>query len=669
MLDTENKRRKEQQKQKVKKRYSVTIDPENYLFIPAKKQAGYYDNDVNQRVAIYVRVSTDDVRQTTSYELQKKYYEEFVTRHPNWTLVKIYADEGISGTSLKKRDEFNRMIADCRAGKIDMIITKSVSRFARNVEDFIGTVRNLAELKPRVGVFFESEAIFSLNDDSQMALTFQATMAEEESHIRSRSMETSLRMRLDHGIPLTPKLFGYTHDEDGELQVNPEEAPTVKLMFYMYLYGYSTQQIADTLIAQARPSYFGKLCWTASGVASVLRNERHCGDVLTRKTYTENYRTHRTLRNYGEKPQSRYFNHHAAIVSRDDFNAVQRMLDNAFSASFGMFSISASSLVPASVYTCVKSVNALSPLSVLLPHSIFKLSGIGIILLKSIEPRLCSSAWTDSNSSRISAGSPEILMLFITWLGISCSPHNFVLVVDRFDFLPDSSNDRHRYAIAGHFIQVTVLQSASGRPIELFIGISLQTPAFNGHQLSDSASVQDSVSVLSGDRKHRLVRLLDPSALLTHLFSVGCEDRSRRVLNQHGGVFASVFADAGILTGGDASGNVGNDGIGIHVYEIQTCFAAPAAAGRCLSAGYSVGIINPLALGAADKLPEMRRIAAADRKYLSGTSGIKISDNIQAPSLLGDSEISAVMHTPFKMIPHFNKCGVDGFKRLAPVMR
>lgn len=329
MLDTETKRWKEQQKQKVKKRYNVTVDPDNYLFIPPKKQVGYNDNDVNQRVAIYVRVSTDDVRQTTSYELQKKYYEEFVTRHPNWTLIKIYADEGISGTSLKHRDEFKRMIADCRAGKIDLIITKSVSRFARNVEDFVGTVRNLAELKPRVGVFFESEGISSLNDDSQMALTFQATMAEEESHTRSRSMETSLRMRLDHGIPLTPKLFGYTHDEEGELQINPEEAPTVKLMFYMYLYGYSTQQIADTLIAQERLSYFGKLCWTSSGVSAVLRNERHCGDVLTRKTYTENYRTHRTLKNCGEKPQSWYFNHHPAIISRDDFNAVQRMLDNA----------------------------------------------------------------------------------------------------------------------------------------------------------------------------------------------------------------------------------------------------------------------------------------------------------------------------------------------------
>lgn len=233
MHNSEARRRKERQKEQIKQRYNVVIDPENYEYIPAKKQADYYDNDVNQRVAIYVRVSTDDVRQTTSYELQKKYYEEFVTRHPNWTLVNIYADEGISGTSLKHRDEFNRMIADCKAGKIDMIVTKSVSRFARNVEDFIGTVRSLAERRPPVGVFFESEAIFSLNDDSQMALTFQATMAEEESHTRSRSMETSLRMRLDHGVPLTPKLFGYTHDEDGHLQINPDEAPTVKLKLHM----------------------------------------------------------------------------------------------------------------------------------------------------------------------------------------------------------------------------------------------------------------------------------------------------------------------------------------------------------------------------------------------------------------------------------------------------
>ena len=307
----------------------VEIDPDNYDYIPEVKQTDYYDNDVPQRVAIYVRVSTDDVRQTTSFELQKKYYEDFVVKHPHWTLVKIYADEGISGTSLNKREQFLEMIADAKRGKIDMIITKSVSRFARNVVDFIGIVRDLAERNPPVGVFFESEAIFSLNDDSQLALSFQATMAEEESHTRSRSMESSLRMRLDNGIPLTPKLLGYMHDADGQLIPNPEEAPTVKLAFYMYLYGYSTQQIADAFNALGRKSYLGNINWTSTGIVQILRNERHCGDVLTRKTFTPNFRTHKSKKNKGQRPQSRYRNHHPGIVTQDDFIAVQRMLDNA----------------------------------------------------------------------------------------------------------------------------------------------------------------------------------------------------------------------------------------------------------------------------------------------------------------------------------------------------
>ena len=204
-----------------------------------------------------------------------------------------------------------------------MIVCKNVSRFARNVTDCIGIVRDLAALKPPVGVFFESESIFSLKEDSQMALTFLA------SHTRSRSMETSLRMRLDNGIPLTPKLLGYTHDSNGELEINPEEAPTVKLAFYMYLYGYSTEQIANAFIALGRRSYLGNIKWTSGSITQILRNERHCGDVYTRKTFTPNYRDHLSKKNRGERPQSRYFNHHRAIVSRDDFIAVQRMLDNA----------------------------------------------------------------------------------------------------------------------------------------------------------------------------------------------------------------------------------------------------------------------------------------------------------------------------------------------------
>ena len=126
MTDNSKRTAKQEAKEKVRRRINVTVDPDNYEYIPEKKKADYYDTDIQQRVAIYVRVSTDDIRQTTSYELQKKYYEDFVNQRPNWTLAGIYADEGISGTSLKHRDAFNRMIADCKAGKIDLIITKSV---------------------------------------------------------------------------------------------------------------------------------------------------------------------------------------------------------------------------------------------------------------------------------------------------------------------------------------------------------------------------------------------------------------------------------------------------------------------------------------------------------------------------------------------------------------
>lgn len=328
MIDKSTRKQLAERKERVRRRINTKVDPENYEFIPAKKPIDYYDNDIRQRVAVYARVSTDNVQQTSSYELQKKYYEDFVVHHPNWTLVKIYADEGISGTSLAHRAEFNSMIADCRSGKIDMIITKSVSRFARNVVDCISMVRMLAELPSPVGVFFESECIFSLKDDSQMALSFQATMAQEESHIRSRSMETSLRMRLDGGLPLTPKLLGYSHDADGNLVVNPDEAPTVKLIFYMYLYGYSTSDIAAALTELGRKTYLGNVKWTSNSIVQVLRNERHCGDVLTRKTFTPNYLNHKARKNRGDRPQSLYRNHHEGIVSRDDFIAVQHLLNN-----------------------------------------------------------------------------------------------------------------------------------------------------------------------------------------------------------------------------------------------------------------------------------------------------------------------------------------------------
>lgn len=320
----------EQRKERVRRRVRAATDPENYTYTPETERTDYVKSDEYQRVAIYARVSTEDPAQTSSFELQQKYYTKLVDQHPKWELVKIYSDEGKSGTTTQHREGFLEMMHDAYDGKIDLIIVKNISRLARNVVDFLNTIRKLRERK--IGVLFESEAIYSLNSNSHLALSFQATVAEEESRIRSRSMETSLRMRLDHGLPLTPELLGFVKDDDGKLAVNPETYKTPKLMFSMYLYGYSTKQIAEKLIKLSRRSYLGNIKWTANGVASSLRNERYCGDVLTRKRYkvfAPDANEQKTFKNRGEKPQSYYKGEHDAIVSRDDFLAVQRIMDNA----------------------------------------------------------------------------------------------------------------------------------------------------------------------------------------------------------------------------------------------------------------------------------------------------------------------------------------------------
>lgn len=316
------------QKSRIRSRYRG-INPGLLEVIPARPAKGLYDDSIHRRVAVYARVSTDDPHQTSSYELQKNYYEDYISRYPNWELVNIYADEGISGTSLRHRDSFNRMIDDCAEGKIDMIITKSVSRFSRNIVDCIGTVNKLKQRIPSVGVFFENEQIFTLNPQAEMGLSFNAAMAQEESHVKSVSMNASYEMRFSHGIFMTPPLLGYDQDEEGSLVINEEEAKTVRLIFFMYLYGYSTRQIADLLTGLARPTKKGNMVWSSKSVLGVLQNERHCGEVLAHKTFTPNYLDHKTRKNCGDCNQYRQTNHHEAIIAPEDFVAVQRKISNA----------------------------------------------------------------------------------------------------------------------------------------------------------------------------------------------------------------------------------------------------------------------------------------------------------------------------------------------------
>lgn len=318
----------ENQKMRIRERYKG-IDANVLDVIPALPQANFYEDEKDKRVAVYVRVSTDDLRQTSSYELQKNHYLDVVDKHAGWKLIEIYADEGISGTSTQHRVAFNRMIADCCAGKIDLIVTKSVSRFARNILDSIGHVRKLAALNPPVGVFFETENIYTLNSNSEMSLSFISILAQEESHNKSEIMNASIEMRFRRGIFLTPPLLGYDQDDDGNLIVNEEEANVVRLIFFMYLYGYTCLQIADTLMQFRARTKKNNVSWAASSVLQVLQNERHCGDVLARKTWTPNYLDHKSKKNHLDRNQYRQKYHHEAIISRDDFIAVQRLISNA----------------------------------------------------------------------------------------------------------------------------------------------------------------------------------------------------------------------------------------------------------------------------------------------------------------------------------------------------
>ena len=336
MQDNEKGLNNDQVKKKIRERYKG-VSEDVLDVIPAVPQEDFYRSENHKRVAVYARVSTDDPNQTSSYELQKNHYEDLVNRRTNWELVDIYADEGISGTSLQHRDNFLRMIEDCRLGKIDLIVTKSVSRFARNIIDCIGYVRQLKAENPPIGVFFETENIYTLDENSEMSLSFIATLAQEESHTKSEIMNASVEMRFKRGIFLTPKLLGYDHDENGNLIINEEEAKTVRLIFFSYLFGYTTQQIADALTDLDRLTKRGSDVLSAGSVLQILSNERYCGDVLARKTFTPNYLNHKSKRNNHDRNQYRQKDHHEAIISRDDFFAVQKLIRNAKYRNKGYF--------------------------------------------------------------------------------------------------------------------------------------------------------------------------------------------------------------------------------------------------------------------------------------------------------------------------------------------
>lgn len=250
--------------------------------IPARKHVRKSEDEEKPklRVAAYCRVSTDSDEQATSYETQIEHYTTYINSHPDWTLAGIFADDGISGTNTKKREEFNRMVDECMAGNIDMVITKSISRFARNTLDCLKYIRQLKE--KNIPVYFEKENINSIDSKGEVMLTIMASLAQQESQSLSQNVKLGLQYRYQQGeIQINcARFLGYTKDENKHLVIVPEEAEIVKRIYREYLEGSSMLKIARGLEADAILNGAGNERWHTRNINQILRNEKYIGDAL-----------------------------------------------------------------------------------------------------------------------------------------------------------------------------------------------------------------------------------------------------------------------------------------------------------------------------------------------------------------------------------------------------
>ena len=253
-----------------------------------------------RRVAAYARVSTDRDEQFTSYEAQIDYYTHYIAGRPDWTFVSVYSDEGITGCNTRKRDGFNRMVGDALAGKIDLIVTKSVSRFARNTVDSLTTIRTLKE--HGVEVYFEKENIWTFDGKGELMISIMSSLAQEESRSISENCVWGQRKRFADGKVTVPfgRFLGYDRGPDGNLVVNEEQAKVVRRIYALFFEGNTPYAISKILTEDGVPTPGGKKNWSKTVVLSILKNEKYKGDALLQKVYTEDFLTKRKVRNSGQ---------------------------------------------------------------------------------------------------------------------------------------------------------------------------------------------------------------------------------------------------------------------------------------------------------------------------------------------------------------------------------
>ena len=280
-----------------------------------------------RRTAAYARVSTDSEEQLTSYSAQVDYYTNYIKSRDDWEFVSVYTDEGITGTNTKHREGFKRMVADALAGKIDLIVTKSVSRFARNTVDSLTTVRQLKE--KGVEIYFEKENIWTLDSKGELLITIMSSLAQEESRSISENCTWGQRKRFADGKVTVPfkRFLGYDRGPDGNLVLNKDEAVIIRRIYSMFLQGMTPHGIAARLTADGIKSPGGKDKWNAGAVRSILTNEKYKGDALLQKSYTVDFLTKKKKVNEGEIPQYYVEGNHEAIIQPEVFELVQQELE------------------------------------------------------------------------------------------------------------------------------------------------------------------------------------------------------------------------------------------------------------------------------------------------------------------------------------------------------
>ena len=320
--------RREQRRKLMQDEIAENQRSNGVIVIPPKKLQEEQRERPKLRVAAYCRVSTQEEEQVGSFDMQVRHFTQRIEGNPDWELVEIYQDEGISATTVKKRLGFQKMIADAVDGKIDLILTKSISRFGRNIVDILDNLNVLSALTPPVSVEFETEHITYTGDGkNNLLIVLLSALAEMESQQKSEAIKAGIRWRMAEGIYKfsVQNTLGFYRDHFGRLVIEPTEARIVEYIYESCLEGASPSEIAAALTEQGIKSPMGNDSWSAGTVRSILRNEKYCGDALMQKTYTKDFRTHKSVKN---TDLNMYFkeNHHTAIIKKEDWLKVQKLL-------------------------------------------------------------------------------------------------------------------------------------------------------------------------------------------------------------------------------------------------------------------------------------------------------------------------------------------------------